>query len=234
MSGRLIPAFTLIHRDDLANPETHLWNEQWIPKGALPANVVIDRAKVMGRVLNHDKAPGYVFTEDDFMPVGTRSGIVAAIPPGKRSLTLESAKITGIHRLRMGDRFDIVGTLPVPKNQPAPQGRGASAVPRPKPEVLVLVRDGTVIQFRASAAPGHDEPIFGIGPAHDHQAGGGSDDCLGSGRNSGTDRGHGDGRHDHGRSPQRSSRRRQCPQRHAQLGADTAADRDRNSHRGET
>ncbi len=145
MSGRLIPAFTLIHRDDLANPETHLWNDQWIPKGALPENVVTDRSKIIGRVLNHDKAPGYVFTEDDFMPVGTRSGIVAAIPPGKRSLTFESSKISGIHRLRMGDRFDVVGTLPLPKNQPAPQGRGAAAVPRPKPEVLVLVRDGMLI-----------------------------------------------------------------------------------------
>ena len=34
MSGRIIPAYALIHRDDLGNPQTGLWNEQWIPVGS--------------------------------------------------------------------------------------------------------------------------------------------------------------------------------------------------------
>jgi Flp pilus assembly protein CpaB len=145
MSGRNITAYTLVTRDDLANPETHLWNETWVPKGALPENAFTSRNQIIGRVLNHDKGPGYVFTEDDFMPAGTRAGVVAGIPPGKRSLTLEATKIGGIHGLHRGDRFDIVATIPVDKSRQGSPGGRSAALPPPEPEVRVIVESGVIV-----------------------------------------------------------------------------------------
>jgi hypothetical protein len=68
---------------------------------------------VTGRVLRHDKQAGYVFTESDFFPPGTRPGLTAGIPPGKRALRVEAEKIPGLVGLQVGDRFDLVATVPV-------------------------------------------------------------------------------------------------------------------------
>jgi Flp pilus assembly protein CpaB len=146
MSGRMVPAYARVLRDDLADPKTGLWNELWIPQSVVTPNMLIDRTKILGRVLNHDKAAGYAFTEEDFLPAGTRPGLVAGIPPGKRSLTLEAAKLIGIHGLQMGDQFDVVATLPVDKTrQPAPHSQAAAALPPPQPQVRVIVHSGVVV-----------------------------------------------------------------------------------------
>ena len=68
---------------------------------------------MIGRVVNHEKQANYAFRETDFLPPGTRPGMVAGIPPGKRSYTLEVTKIKGIQSLKAGDRFDLLATLPV-------------------------------------------------------------------------------------------------------------------------
>ena len=159
---------------------------------ALPPNVITDRSKIIGRVMNHEKGPGYVFTEADFMPVGTRFGVVAGIPPGKRSFTVEASKISGIHGLQLGDRFDLVGTLPVDKNQPAQQRivRATDGLTPPEPEVA---RAGQQRHDRLAAADagGHlYKPVADVRCPDDVQAGRGSGDCLGSGRNSRSDRRH--------------------------------------------
>jgi hypothetical protein len=68
---------------------------------------------IWGRVLDHDKPAGFVFTERDFLPRGTREGIVAGIPAGKRAIRVEADKVEGLFGLRPGDRFDLVATLPI-------------------------------------------------------------------------------------------------------------------------
>ena len=42
--------------------------------------MIIDFDQILGRVLQHDKPPGYVFTEKDFLEKGTR-----ARPGGRHS-----------------------------------------------------------------------------------------------------------------------------------------------------
>jgi Flp pilus assembly protein CpaB len=68
---------------------------------------------VIGRVLNHDKPAGYVFTEADFEPKGTRPGLVAGIPAGKRAMRIPVERIPGLVELQPGDRFDLVATAPI-------------------------------------------------------------------------------------------------------------------------
>jgi Flp pilus assembly protein CpaB len=70
-------------------------------------------ADVIGRVLAHDKNPGYVFTEADFLPKGTREGVVAGIPAGKRAVRISADKVEGLYGLHSGDRFDLLATMPV-------------------------------------------------------------------------------------------------------------------------
>ena len=47
--------------------------------------VISDFSQITGRVVDHEKPPRYPFTELDFLPKGTRPGLVAVIPPGKRN-----------------------------------------------------------------------------------------------------------------------------------------------------
>lgn len=108
-----IPAYTKIRRE-------HLWNAQQgklstilLDEENLPDSVIRDISKLVGRVLDHDKTRGYVFTEDDFYPKGTREGLVAGVPPDKMMLLVEASKVKGLHGLRPGDRFDIIRTNPV-------------------------------------------------------------------------------------------------------------------------
>jgi Flp pilus assembly protein CpaB len=112
-----IPAYTKITRD-------HLWDAR---NGRLaviylqPENVTPEMLRtinqIAGRVLDHDKPAGYVFTESDFLPPGTRPGLVAGIPPGKRAMRVDAAKVDGIFGLNVGDRFDLVATLPIEANR---------------------------------------------------------------------------------------------------------------------
>src|SRR5262249_22243368 len=64
-------------------------------------------------VLDHDKNPGYVFTEGDFLPKGTREGLVAGIPAGKRAIRIPADRVDGGFGLHAGDRFDLVATMPI-------------------------------------------------------------------------------------------------------------------------
>jgi Flp pilus assembly protein CpaB len=147
LSVRLIPAYKMIRRDDLINPQTGTWLETWASeKDVAASKIVVDPAKIIGRVVSADKGPLFSFTENDFMPAGTRPGLVAGIPPGKRSLTLASVRLDGIQGLQMGDRFDIVATLPAEKEHSALRNvRGLDGLPTPEPRVRVLVDNGAIV-----------------------------------------------------------------------------------------
>jgi hypothetical protein len=111
--GRTIPAYSRVTRD-------HLWDTRrsrlavvYLPPRAVTREMLVSIPSVIGRVLAHEKAPGYVFTEDDFLPAGTRDGIVAGIPAGKRAIRVPADKVEGVYGLHGGDRFDLVATMPI-------------------------------------------------------------------------------------------------------------------------
>ena len=79
----------------------------------LQDNVLTNINDIRGRVLGRDKPAGFVFTESDFLPRGSREGLTAGIPPGKRAMRVDATQVKGVYGLRRGDRFDIVATLPI-------------------------------------------------------------------------------------------------------------------------
>jgi Flp pilus assembly protein CpaB len=109
----VIPAYTRIRRD-------HLWDRRnarlaviYLPPAAVTKEMLVNIGDIIGRVLDGNKEPGYVFTESDFLPKGTREGIVAGIPAGKRAIRVSADRVDGLYGLHAGDRFDILATMPI-------------------------------------------------------------------------------------------------------------------------
>ena len=118
--AQIIPAHTRVTRDHFWDPRKQQLSVVYLPPQAVTPEMLTRMSEILGRVLDHDKQPGYVFTDSDFLPKGTREGIVAGIPPGKRAIRVPADKVEGLYGLHSGDRFDLVATLPI-------DGRGASA-----------------------------------------------------------------------------------------------------------
>jgi hypothetical protein len=118
VSGRAIPAYTLVSRDDLWDPRRGGMAEVWLPKEAVTADMATDLNDIIGLVLKHDKPAGYAFTRADFYPKGTRPGPTAGVPTGMRALRLKAAQLPGLHGLKQGDRFDVVMSVRVEIEEP--------------------------------------------------------------------------------------------------------------------
>jgi len=112
VSAQVIPAYTKLTRVHIVDRETRQVKYIYLPRGAVTQDMLTDFKKILGRVLNHEKPADYAFTEKDFLPEGTRPGLVAGIPSGKRSLTLEAGKLAGVFGLKVGDHVDLVATVP--------------------------------------------------------------------------------------------------------------------------
>src|SRR5258708_30872076 len=93
VSSVVIPAYTKITRDHLWSTKEGNFTVTYIrPEQATP-DIIRNATNIFGRIMDHDKPPGYVFTEADFLPRGTRPGLVAGIPAGKRAMRVPVEKI---------------------------------------------------------------------------------------------------------------------------------------------
>jgi len=110
-AGVAIPAYTRVGLEHLVDPRTGDLRAVYLPEGSLLPETFVDAKGIVGRVLAVEKLPGQLFSETDFYPPGTREGIVAGIPTGKRALRIDAAKVSGIVGLGRGDRFDLIATL---------------------------------------------------------------------------------------------------------------------------
>lgn len=113
ISAKPIPAYTKVTRDHLWDPKSSDLAVLYLRPEQVSPEMLRDLKEIVGRVLDHDKDAGYVFTAADFFPPGTRPGMVAGIPPGKRAMRVEADKVHGLFGLNPGDRFDLVATLPI-------------------------------------------------------------------------------------------------------------------------
>lgn len=111
-----IPAYARIRRDHLWDARHQRLSVVYLPPRAVTKEMIVNIGNIIGRVLEAQKEPGYVFTEADFLPKGTREGIVAGIPAGKRAIRISADKVDGLYGLHAGDRFDIMATLPIDAN----------------------------------------------------------------------------------------------------------------------
>ena len=155
LSARPIPAYTMVTRDYLMNPKTAQWVLVYKPPKAVPKGVIIRLSKIRGRVTAREKPAGYVFTESDFLPPGTRPGVVGGTPQGKRAITLDASKLKGAHDLSEGDHVDLLASVSVdmPGAGRSSSGRlGTNVVATPDMALLPkrslvrpLVQDGVVV-----------------------------------------------------------------------------------------
>lgn len=113
VSGREIAAYNKVTRDDIWDLKKRGVAVVFVPEDSLSEVVIRDVKQILGRVLAHEKSPGYVFTEDDFLPKGTRPGVVGGIPPGMRGMRVNLDDVRGLFGLSPGDRFDVVASLAV-------------------------------------------------------------------------------------------------------------------------
>ena len=120
--ARPIPAYTRVTRDHVWDVRNNNLSVIYLPPRAVTPEMLVKLADVVGRVLSHDKAPGYVFTDADFMPPGTREGVTAGIPAGKRAIRIPADQVDGLYGLHAGDRFDLVATMPIDAGRGGGQG----------------------------------------------------------------------------------------------------------------
>lgn len=148
ISARPIPAYTKLTRDHLFNAKTGKFAFVYLMPDQLQPGMLVKLSDLMGRVLDHDKPAGYAFTERDFLPEGTREGITAGVPPGKRAYRLDASKVAGVHGLQAGDHVDLVASVPLDA-----KGRGVTLLPAsrvgPQPakqaDIRVIVQDGVIV-----------------------------------------------------------------------------------------
>ena len=112
-AARRIPAYTRLTRDHFWDLKNNRITVVYLPPRAVTPEMLVKLSDVIGRVLDHEKTPGYVFTEADFLPKGTREGLVGGIPAGKRAVRLSADKVEGLYGLHVGDRFDLLATMPI-------------------------------------------------------------------------------------------------------------------------
>ena len=111
--------------------------------------------QVSRRVTAREKAAGYASTESDFLPEGTRPGVVGGTPQGKRAITLDASKLKGVYDLKEGDHVDLLASVSVdmPGAGRSNSGRlGTNVVATPDMALLPkrslvrpLVQDGVVV-----------------------------------------------------------------------------------------
>jgi Flp pilus assembly protein CpaB len=153
-----IPAYTKVTRDHLWNPKIGNIGVIYLRPEQVTSDMLVHLGDILGRVMDHDKPANYVFTEADFLPKGTRPGLTAGIPSGKRAMRVLLEKIPGLVGLMPGDRFDIVSTIPIDPGAGSALAGGAGPYGRQldlqaritnftkQATVRVVVQNGNIVQ----------------------------------------------------------------------------------------
>ncbi|MBO51998.1 MAG: hypothetical protein CMJ69_14615, partial [Planctomycetaceae bacterium] len=154
-SLKAIAALTKVTREDIHSLELGEDSYFWMEKSRVEAHPewVLNPVEIVGRVMAHNKSPDLLFTEKDFLPKGSRTGLSAGVPEAKQGFFVESTKIPGLELLKMGDTFDLLAGLPEEAQQQpeAEYGLLAGGVkvrggkPIPVSGVRLLVQDAQMV-----------------------------------------------------------------------------------------
>lgn len=147
-------AFEKVTREDVYDRQLGDDSYFWLPKAQVDAHPewITSIDQVVGRVMARDKRADFVFKESDFLPEGSRTGLIGGVPAGKQGFFLEVEKIPGLRFLKKGDRFDLHASLPEEsKNSSAEYGllmggiKARGNKPIPLNGVRLLVQGGEMI-----------------------------------------------------------------------------------------
>ena len=167
-----------------------------------PKGVITDLSKILGRVTAREKPAVYFFKESDFLPAGTRPGVVGGTPQGKRAYTFNAASLEGcVYQLKEGDHVDLMVSVPVDmpgagRSNSGPSGASVMATPdtllRPKRTLEIpLVQDGVVVSPVTARMHADHEQFAHERHDHPQRAGGGDRDRRGARRSGAAGRGQG-------------------------------------------
>lgn len=149
ITTRPIAAHTKVTREDVWDTKRGQFATVPLREDEIAPGMLAHLGQFNGRVLKRDKPAGYAFNESDFHPKGTREGIVAGIPPGKRAVVLDASKLNGVHGLHVGDHVDILSsqTLDMQKGLGRNAGGAAGAMfaAQKQASTRVLVQDGVIV-----------------------------------------------------------------------------------------
>ncbi|MEM1227808.1 MAG: SAF domain-containing protein [Planctomycetota bacterium] len=109
-----LKAYEKVRREDIYDREIGDDSYFWLPRATVEANPdwVLTAGGIIGRVLASDKRPEFVFSEKDFLPEGSRTGLAAGVPVGKQGFFLQASLVPGLRLLKMGDEFDLMASVP--------------------------------------------------------------------------------------------------------------------------
>ena len=109
-----LKAFEKVRREDVYDRELDDESFFWLSEEDVENNPdwVTSLDQIINRVMARDKRKDFVFKKSDFLPEGSRTGIIAGVPAGKQGFFLEVEKIPGLRFLKQGDRFDLIASLP--------------------------------------------------------------------------------------------------------------------------
>ena len=116
-------AFDKVQRENVYNLALGDDSYFWLPQQQVEAHPewITSVDQIVGRVLARDKRADFVFSEKDFLPEGSRTGIAGGIPRGKQGFFLEAEQIPGLRFLKNGDRFDLLASLPEESENGSPE-----------------------------------------------------------------------------------------------------------------
>jgi len=149
LTVRAIKAYATVTREDFFDVKTNEPKVIYLsPEEVESRGFITNINKVLGRVVARDKSAGYAFTDKELMPAGTRAGLVAGIPAGKRAMALDMSKIQGVVYLKAGDHFDLMAAYPINAAKGSPLAKSLEAQTMhgtKRVGVKVIVHDGVVI-----------------------------------------------------------------------------------------
>ncbi len=149
-----LKAYEQVQREDIYDLAKGEDSYFWLPKAQVEANPdwILRVDDVIGRVMAKDKRADFVFSEKDFLPKGSRTGLAAGVPEGKQGFFIQSGQVLGLRLLKMGDKFDLMASLPEESaNAGAEYGLLMGGIkvrgnkPIPLNGVRLLVQGGTVV-----------------------------------------------------------------------------------------
>ncbi|WP_182865119.1 hypothetical protein [Stieleria mannarensis] len=147
-------AYEKVQREDIYDRDKGDESYFWLPKAQVEANPdwILRAGDVIGRVMARNKRADFVFSEKDFLPEGSRTGLSAGVPEGKQGFFLDASQVPGLRLLKMGDQFDLLASLPEESaNAGAEYGllmggiKARGNKPIPLNGVRLLVQGGTVV-----------------------------------------------------------------------------------------
>ena len=113
-----VDAYGALTDESLIDSATGQLHFYYFPPQRVPEHWLTEPTAVYGRVVSRTLRRGSPITEADLLPLGTKPGISAGVPPGMVAMAIQVSKLSGFGDLVQGDRFAIHAKVPESTSKP--------------------------------------------------------------------------------------------------------------------